>query len=327
MIVGSPSYLSPEQINGEPVTRATDLWQLGVTLYDMLYGCPPFDRDDQQSTLFAIIGSDPPPLDCDEPLASTVRGLLNKHPGERPTSAELRAVLEQHASTSRTAENDTTTRRPSSGAPRRDRGKSGWRRPALVVGAVLVVVCSVAAGVVLGRRSGTSPEHPHMMPVRVGALGVPASVDPALPAQASTVSWDSELSGPDKDENSVDMGKLDFDSTACLNRSPEPDREFRETPCAGSHDLEVFDSYELPALPGAVYPPELLTAAATDFCRTSYAFYGKNSWLRGRNIRLTSMYPSPARWNLGAVFSNVVYCAASPVDEKATMSASGLQAE
>ena len=67
--------------------------------------------------------------------------------------------------------------------------------------------------------------------------------------------------------------------------------------------------------------------AAADFCQTSYASYGKSSWLRGQDIRLTSMFPSESRWNLGQQFSNVVYCAASPVDESQMMPASGLIAE
>ena len=318
MIVGSPAYLSPEQINGGQVTRATDLWQLGVTFYEMMCGFSPFSRDDQQATLFAIIGSDPPPLDCGEPLASTITGLLNKQPEKRPTAAELRAVLEQYASRDRTSGHGTTTSRPSLGGAQHT---SRWRRPAAVAGTVLLVVCAATGGALLGRRTGTFPG-----PAQSLGTGA-SSAEPARPEDAIEQSWDSDTSGLNQDRNSVDMSKLYFANTACLNRSPDINRDFWKTACEQPHALEVFDSYELPALPGAEYPPALLTAAAADFCQTSYASYGKSSWLRGQDIRLTSMFPSESRWNLGQQFSNVVYCAASPVDESQMMPASGLIAE
>ena len=49
-MVGSPAFMAPERINGEPATTATDLWALGVTLYFAVTGRPPFQRGDTLAT-------------------------------------------------------------------------------------------------------------------------------------------------------------------------------------------------------------------------------------------------------------------------------------
>lgn len=311
MIVGSPAYLSPEQVDNGPVTSATDLWQLGVTLYHMVDGRSPFEREDQQTTVFAVAGFEPPPPDCGEPLASAIAGLLNKDPAKRPTAAGLRAVLEQYATGDRTSEPGTTASRPSRGVrwrksrwPRSRWPRSRWHRRAAVAGTVLLVVCAGTGGAVLGRRF--------------------LSPDPAQPRQVSALSWDSEMSGPGQDDTSMDMSKLDFENTACLNRPPGNSGRFQETSCVVPHASEVFDSYDMPAPDNAAYPAGRLRAAADDFCRTSYARYGNSSWLQDQDVRLTSLFPSESRWNLGKEYSHAVYCVASRVDDQA-LPTSGLK--
>lgn len=304
MIVGSPAYLSPEQVDNGPVTSATDLWQLGVTLYHMVDGRSPFEREDRQTTVFAVAGFEPSPPDCGEPLASAIAELLNKAPAQRSTAADLRVSLEQSASSDRMSEQGAPTSQPFRGGRRR---KSRWRRPAAVAGTVLLVVCAATGGALLGRRF-LPPES-------------------ARPEQAGQMAWDSELSGLNQDKNSMDMSNLNFDNTACLNRPPAVTGRFEEKSCFVPHASEVFDSYEVPALDEAVYPPESLRAAAADFCHTSYASYGKSSWLQGQDIRLTSLFPSQARWNLRGGFSHAGYCVASPVDENQMLPASGLMGE
>ncbi|RSM44794.1 hypothetical protein DMB66_51860 [Actinoplanes sp. ATCC 53533] len=60
-MVGSPAYLAPERIGGEPTTAAADLWSLGVTLYETVTGTPPFQRDSTLATMAAIVNSPPAP--------------------------------------------------------------------------------------------------------------------------------------------------------------------------------------------------------------------------------------------------------------------------
>ena len=61
-ILGTPSYMSPEQAVGEKTDRRTDLWSLGVVLYEMLTGRPPFEAERQEAVLYGILNEDPEPV-------------------------------------------------------------------------------------------------------------------------------------------------------------------------------------------------------------------------------------------------------------------------
>ena len=59
--VGSPAYMSPEQIQDQPLNHQTDIYSLGVTLYILLTGRMPFHAENSYSLLYQIMHSDPPP--------------------------------------------------------------------------------------------------------------------------------------------------------------------------------------------------------------------------------------------------------------------------
>ena len=91
-VVGTASYMPPEQAMGGEMTPRADLYSLGAMLYDMICGRPPFLGDDN----IAIIGQhiNTPPVaptwhrsDCPKPLESLIMRLLAKDPSERPGSA------------------------------------------------------------------------------------------------------------------------------------------------------------------------------------------------------------------------------------------------
>jgi len=60
--LGTVAYMSPEQARGEEVDSRTDIWALGVTLYEMIAGRPPFGGDYEQAVVYSIMNEDPEPL-------------------------------------------------------------------------------------------------------------------------------------------------------------------------------------------------------------------------------------------------------------------------
>lgn len=96
-VMGTPGYLSPEQARNEPVDDRTDLYSLGVVLYQMCAGRLPLVSDSITGQMIAIIAHRPPPLDTvhpdiPKPLSDLVAELLEKEPRDRPRSA---GMLEQ----------------------------------------------------------------------------------------------------------------------------------------------------------------------------------------------------------------------------------------
>ncbi len=98
--VGSPHYISPEQAMGEEVDIRSDIYSLGVVMYEMLSGEVPFEAKSPWSIISQHIASDPPPLRLDEnDLPETVEQLVNKMLTKRPedrfqTPRELLQAIE-----------------------------------------------------------------------------------------------------------------------------------------------------------------------------------------------------------------------------------------
>lgn len=94
LVLGSPSYMAPEQASKDDAGPESDLWALGATLYYAVEGEPPFDRGQAIPTLTAVVHEDPRPAAKAGALAPVLTALLAKDPAQRPNAAELRNMLE-----------------------------------------------------------------------------------------------------------------------------------------------------------------------------------------------------------------------------------------
>ncbi len=82
--VGTAAYMSPEQARGEEVDGRSDLWSIGVILYEALSGRRPFPGGYDQAVIYGILNSDPDPLsEAPEELAAVVQRLLEKDVDKR----------------------------------------------------------------------------------------------------------------------------------------------------------------------------------------------------------------------------------------------------
>jgi eukaryotic-like serine/threonine-protein kinase len=147
--VGTPAYMSPEQARGDEVDHRTDLWSLGVVIYEMVAGRRPFRGEHESAVLYALLNEQPKPLrelrpDVPAELERIVEGLLAKDPADRyPTIdgplGDLKALRN---------ETMTTTVRTSPGRP-----VQGGIRPWMWA-AGLGLVAALAAGALYISRGG-----------------------------------------------------------------------------------------------------------------------------------------------------------------------------
>ena len=166
-MVGSPAYMSPEQVKGEKLDGRSDLFSLGIVLYELLTGARPFPGDSITTLVYQILHTeprDPLELKSDLPVSTreVVARLLAKAPDRRPANAqEFIRELRRIEKFQRESE---LTRRAISAAPAlpapAHAGTGGPAGPARSAGTVSAPMAP--------RRSG--------MPVILGALAVLVAV-------------------------------------------------------------------------------------------------------------------------------------------------------
>jgi eukaryotic-like serine/threonine-protein kinase len=98
-VIGSPPYLSPEQLQGRPADERSDLYALGCVITTMLTGRPPFEAEHPLAYAHQHVSASPPRIrdrrpDIDPSLDTLVAHMLSKDPQDRPRSAQDKAMRE-----------------------------------------------------------------------------------------------------------------------------------------------------------------------------------------------------------------------------------------
>ena len=175
--MGTPLYMSPEQVNGANVDLRSDLYSLGVTFYHVLAGQPPFEADSALALAYKHLNDEAPPLrekrpDLPPSLIEVIRRLMAKSPEDRFPDAK--SVLDELKRIEQSGEVHTTSEG-------REDGSDGTRWKLPVTGTALkayaiacLVVFLLASGLGRGNRRSNpldAPPAPATIPLRESALG------------------------------------------------------------------------------------------------------------------------------------------------------------
>jgi eukaryotic-like serine/threonine-protein kinase len=183
--IGTPEYMAPEQIQGQPVDARTDIYALGIVLYEMLAGWAPFSANTPVATLYKQVNEPPPPLRQVNIGISTwvqeiVLKAMEKNPWDRYQKAsEMAAALRQRRASEVVP---TPAPRATGGTDQRAEAKREGRNALvpLLIGGIVVLLLALAAVVAflildLGGTPGQAPVITQVIPRETAA---PAMLTP-----------------------------------------------------------------------------------------------------------------------------------------------------
>ena len=269
-MVGSPAYMSPEQVKGEKLDGRSDLFSLGIVLYELLTGARPFPGDSITTLVYQILHTeprDPLELKADLPIATreVVARLLAKSPDRRPADAqefvrELKRIekFQRESEVTRRAVSATpvvstvTPVRPSGGVATGPASSSGAtvstppptppRRSGMpVILALLAVLVAVSFLLLRDRQKGMAPI----------AAALPTRA-PAAPTQAPATPEPTALPEPSPRPTEVPV------LAATPKARPTPRRKPTSAPVESPRAAEAVASAPVPASERPSHPDAIV---------------------------------------------------------------------
>jgi serine/threonine-protein kinase len=189
MFLGTPQYMAPEVLNGDPATRRSDIFALGVVLYEMLSsGRHPFAGPTPTAVIGQVLHQPPRPFDPTAPprLAAIVTKALAKSPAERYADAHqiVRDLQDPLAVPSVVSSAVPASNPPS--LPATSRLSPGRRTELLIAAAVIACALVIAAVVYLPRRNQTQTSGSAAAPAATITPGTLAVLPPIVTDKADT---------------------------------------------------------------------------------------------------------------------------------------------
>ena len=192
LVIGTPSYMSPEQATGLELDHRTDLFSLGVILYEMLAGVLPFEG---RPLVIARqnLAAEPPPicervpgLFVDPALESIALKLMEKRREDRfQTAGEVIAAVEQPAASQSVHLHEVALEEP------REVGEASGKRSALWLVAAVAIVGLGSLAAIVGFSSRDDEEQAAVMNSSTAAEAAPVARDPPADAGAMTADPDA----------------------------------------------------------------------------------------------------------------------------------------
>jgi eukaryotic-like serine/threonine-protein kinase len=295
-LIGSPTYMSPERLQGKEAVPASDLWALGATLFYAVEGYGAYDRQTTAASIQAIMNEVAFLTRCRGPLASLIMGLLNSNPEGRPTAPQVRALLGQATQVAMNTGPTAQTWAPNPTQPSTPTSKS---RRVLAIVMVVVLAAAMLTGGWFGRDLfGT------------GSGGVSGNLQ-------QTMTYG--------EGGNIPVLELYFSSgKSCLNRPPADKLQYEQADVVDcqkeSHGAEVFAEFKTGLstpdkeknTSGAGYPTDnTLAEYAEASCTLQFA---SSDVKKDKAMKYVALVPSQQVWADKSSPPRSIFCVAWPTD-------------
>ncbi|MDF5752497.1 serine/threonine-protein kinase [Spongiactinospora sp. TRM90649] len=178
LLNGSPGYVAPERLRGDPDGPAADLWSLGATLYTVVEGAQAFSGDNAHALMAAVLMREPAPARRAGPLAPVLAALLEKDPERRCTAEQ--AALWLRSAARGDAPESVPGRAGRASVARRERGRArvARRRRAVLLGGTAAAALGVVAALLIWVNTRALPGDRLASPTATATPVVAASSAP-----------------------------------------------------------------------------------------------------------------------------------------------------